>query len=191
VNDVLDTDTAYIKCSVRLLCKLGLLASWSLARVAEKSARTKAIDELTVADATLQLIVDELAEAGWWDVVEEISGRLSNEASEHVGRLNFFVMKNLAIKRLQGNDVIRGWLQSWDVTALDEEWKFNKAVLLDDMESAFKLLPEVISRKAVTPTKLWASPLYEELRSDNRFIDIGPPKPKPVVQLPEPPNLWR
>lgn len=77
----------------------------------------------------------------------------------------------LAIKRLEGPAAIESEVRAWDTTAMAHRFQFARACLLDDIDEAFRLLPNVVASGEAENLAKW--PLCDELRSDARADSFG------------------
>jgi hypothetical protein len=98
-----------------------------------------------------------------------ISDKLQMNAAT---RLEFNVLKWLATKHLDGLTQVASEIDQWDVSALAPLFTLEKACLLDDVDAAIELLPELLRSKQVTRRDLERA-VFEPLRTAATFDDVA------------------
>lgn len=78
----------------------------------------------------------------------------------------------IATKRQHGIETCRDPIESWDVTALSNDFKLAKACLLDEHDEAFGLLAAVTNESPERAGEMWDWPLLDDLRDSARFGEI-------------------
>jgi hypothetical protein len=169
LGEEIATDQTYVSTALDELTTLGLLLT------------AKTWDKLEKADnrssAWLGLMNLDLMVKDRWVSVEHVSkvGQQLRSASEG-SRLVFRVNEWLARKRLKSTEVIKHEVEQWDVSALGRRFILAKVALLDQLDRAFEMIPELVSAGDLSRDDLRTWPLLEELREDSRF---EPYKPTP------------
>jgi hypothetical protein len=75
----------------------------------------------------------------------------------------------LAHKRLNDFARVDAAVQSWDVSALHDRFRFARFVLLDDLDGAFRVAERLLKAGEIAPKALATWPLLRELREDERY----------------------
>jgi hypothetical protein len=75
----------------------------------------------------------------------------------------------LAHKRLGNFTSVEADVQAWDVSALQDRFRFARFALLDDMQGSFRVAERLLAGGEITPKLLAAWPLLKEFREDERF----------------------
>lgn len=75
----------------------------------------------------------------------------------------------LAKKGIDGLDAARPEIEAWDVSGLDEMYAFAKVCLLEDLDRAFALVPDLVAREKLGGWALATWPLTKVLRADPRI----------------------
>jgi hypothetical protein len=79
----------------------------------------------------------------------------------------------IARKEMAGSETIRDEVLAWDVSALAPEFALARAVLLEDLDAAFEMLPGLLDSSApVSVGTLEDWPLYAPLRGDPRYEEL-------------------
>jgi hypothetical protein len=152
----------YLETALDGLETLGNLLSagaWSKALPHQEEA---ALSELH--DEIFDLMVE-----GRWRAVEKLSsvGELL-DCSDSL-KLVFRANRLLAMKRIQGTEVMRAKLNEWDTSALAPAFKLVAAALDDDFDRAFEIAEDLAGTPFLSQTALTTWPVLEEMRLDPRF----------------------
>jgi hypothetical protein len=75
----------------------------------------------------------------------------------------------IARKALADVEAIRDDVEAWDVSALSPLFALARVTLLDDLDAAFSMLPELIKTEIVSLDQLAEWPLFRTLRADPRY----------------------
>jgi hypothetical protein len=62
--------------------------------------------------------------------------------------------------------------RAWNVESLSLRYRLAKAVLLDDFDEAFRLIPLALGSLEVMRHELYEWPLLSTIRNDTRFTEI-------------------
>jgi hypothetical protein len=109
---------------------------------------------------------------GKWKVVQPLADYGRNHDFPDSRRFAFMVNHWLAQKRLADTSAISQEVAKWDTSALEVMYKFVRACLLDDLDEAFRLAPDLLKEKfGRSYLRTW--PVCKELRNDPRFVQLG------------------
>jgi hypothetical protein len=89
--------------------------------------------------------------------------------TEQINQVNLW----LAEKGLNGTDSVRAEVEAWDLSGLFGRFRFARACLLDDLDTAFDMLPGLIEANDISVSELAEWPLTHGLRQDPRIREFG------------------
>lgn len=75
----------------------------------------------------------------------------------------------LAQKQIEGAEAIRPLIEQWDVSALQSIYKLYKLCLLNNVEGALQLVPELLEAEELTITRLRKMPIFRSLCAHPKF----------------------
>lgn len=121
------------------------------------------------ADLIVEFAYQHLLEKRW-SIMEALSLFLMNdnkmpEVSQLLGKMNYW----LSIKRQGRWDEIKEGVEKTDFSAKDNIFKLALASLKEDSDFFFSLLPKVLQSGELEYKYLIEFPIFEEMRSDERY----------------------
>jgi hypothetical protein len=133
--------------------------------------------------ALIASVADDMADNEMQRGAERVYRHLRNHVDSHELRLRG-QLRELQIRRENiydenenetvSEEKYADAVQSWDVAGAGDEWAFRKAILLRDLENAFRLLPGLLAAGTIDRHELSRNE-YWELRRDDQFdAMVGP-----------------
>lgn len=161
LGDDLSCSVEYVRAAVDELLALGFLLNFECLR--------KFTDDDELCANRLHEFESRLVGSGRWRVLWRIAEHGLTIPDDALGRSIFQVNVWLSRKHLHGIDSVSTEVQRWDVSASDSVFVVAKACLLGDLETAFALLPELISSEKISGKNLLEWPIFADVRTDPRF----------------------
>lgn len=118
-----------------------------------------------------EFIIGEL-DGGRNLVAASIAATAHEFADNEQIRLFLQVNEWQARKRLVSLEVIRAEVEAWDTSALSPLFSAARSALLDDFDSLFAEIPDLIAQEVLLPGGLRSWPLFKEARASDRWSDV-------------------
>jgi hypothetical protein len=156
-------DASYVTQSIDTLESTGLLLALEV--------WTKFSEDSDVIQMFVDRIGFETMKRHRWSValaVNEAHYRYaSSESSRRTAQVNIW----LATKHLEGLRAIQADVEQWDLSATSGLYHLAKSALLEEIDTCFELLPDLLARGELTGEALATWPLLVNLRADPRIED--------------------
>ncbi len=182
VGEELRIDRAYLEAAIDAITIFGLrliLTSWSKWAPEDDEASGHALD----------LVYEQLV-----DNRNEVASCVAETAlqfpADEKQRLSLRVNHWQARKRIEGLEAIRDEVEAWDTSALSPLYRAAKPLLLDDFDTAFATIPELIAQEDVNPAELREWPLFKEAREHERWVEIEALLPPPEERTLRERRMW-
>jgi hypothetical protein len=128
-------------------------------------------DDVTGAVMRLYARAQRMARHDAWASVRTLCNVAQKLPMQDTRRLGFNALDWLARKKLDGQAAINDEVETWDVSALSEEFAITKLCLLGRVDEAAKLVPRVLKAGKLSGHQLREQPLFGELREHG---DVAP-----------------
>lgn len=131
-----------------------------------------ALDKQEVVDS-LEATAFESLKAGRWEYSLKLYEYWQNlplsAAERHMADVNVWIAR----KNLNGLASIEKEVDAWDISGSDDVYGFAKLCLLEDLDAAFAMLPDLVKREKVEGRELATWPLLSPLRDDERIKEYA------------------